>query len=104
MVSKRTKCWVGLGTLLFLLVGSSAFTQEKNKGADEGVGDPQPKARSLVRAGYTRPGSPADKIGDKGEIIQVAQVEEIPGPIIGSTVYFAVFRLNGAEGEGLPSE
>jgi hypothetical protein len=102
MVKKRSyKRWVPVATLFFLLLGSSAFTQEKGKDAPkEDVGlemKNQPRNRSLVRSGYTRPGSPSDKIGKNGAIVQAALDPDQIGRMIGSTVYFAVFKGTGVD-------
>ena len=119
-------------TTLVLLAGTSAFTQEKGKDSsikeattkeapkkdpaikqisDEGAkGDAQdadknqPKHRSLVRVGYTRPGTPSDKVNKNGEIIQVALDQDQTGQIIGSTVYFAVFKGTGDDNEVFGTE
>ena len=88
-----------LGALLLLLAGTSAFTQEKAKDAFHENGNDEgrslPKNLSLVRAGYTRPGNPSDRVGRNGEIIQAALDSEQAGPVIGATVYFAVYRGTG---------
>jgi hypothetical protein len=93
------KCWFFPATFLFLLGGSSAFTQEKAKDPpkEEIKG---PKSTSLVRVGYTRPGTPADRIGKNGEIIQAALDQDLSGSVIGSTVYFAVYKGQDADAFG----
>src|SRR5437588_4643895 len=91
--------WVSVGSLLLLFIATSAFTQEKGKDAPkekdavrEDIRDEtnhRPKNPALIRAGYTRPGSPADKLAKNGEIIQAALDLDQPGPMIGSTGYLA---------------
>ncbi|MBI3407708.1 MAG: hypothetical protein HY040_05050 [Planctomycetes bacterium] len=86
------------GLLACLFMGSSALSQEKGKEAAkdapkmEEIRDAQ-KMRSLVRAGYTRPGAPPDRLNKNGKIVPLALDPEYNGSMIGSTVYFAVFRL-----------
>src|SRR5687767_2351296 len=82
-----------------VLAGSVAFTQEKAKDDAKEVAKEEPELRSIVRAGYTRPGNPPDKAGKKGEIQSVAHDPEYEGPLIGATVYFAVFKGAGADDE-----
>jgi Sec-independent protein translocase protein TatA len=102
MITTRYRRWAWLGVFLFPLVGTSAFSQEKGK---EGPAREEiktlpktlPKSRSLVRAGYTRPGSPSDKLDKNGAIIQAALDPGHTGAVIGATVYFAVFQGTGAE-------
>jgi hypothetical protein len=75
VTTRMNKQWMLAGAL-FLLSASTAYTQEKIKDAPKvkikEETDNQPKARFLLRSGYTRPGLPADKIGKNGEIIQAA--------------------------------
>ena len=53
---------------------------------------------SLVRAGYSRPGSPADPTVN-GKIVQLALKGDPKLKVIGGTVYFAVFERTGAPGD-----
>src|SRR5205807_54259 len=99
VTTKVYKVLVVLGTYLFL--GSSAYTQEQGKPVKEESAEltARPKNASLVRAGYTRPGTPSDKIGKNGEILQAALEGNQGGPMIGATVYFAVYTRNSADDE-----
>ena len=109
MLTTRTyKRLTLLGAFLFLLVGTSAFTQEKAKDAfREEVRDEtknRPKNLSLIRAGYTRPGNPSDKVAKNGDIVQAALDLDQSEPVIGATVYFAVYRGTGTSDEGFGSD
>jgi hypothetical protein len=81
--------WTWLAAFPLLLLATSAFAQEQGKDVKQ---ESQPRNRLLIRSGYTRPGSPADKIGKNGEIIQAALEPDASGRMIGATVYFAVFK------------
>lgn len=93
---------LGLGSLLLLTTigqgqekkGPLGLPEAKDKEA--AAVEPHSKYRSLIRAGYTRPGAPEDRVGKKGKIIPAFLDPEVPvgEPIIGGTVYFAVFKLN----------
>lgn len=87
------------GALGLLLMGATAFSQEKGKDKEAPKEERRegPKYRSLVRAGYTRPGSPQDKVGKNGQIIPLAHDLDFDGTLIGATVYFAVFKGTGAD-------
>lgn len=104
MLTRLKKVWALGLTLVILGVGSTGLTQDKKEAAKakeapkEALKEEAPKQsklHSMIRAGYTRPGSPADKLGKNGEIIQVALQPDLEGPVIGATVYFAVFRNTG---------
>ncbi|MCI0641265.1 MAG: hypothetical protein L0Y72_00960 [Gemmataceae bacterium] len=83
--TKRRLVVVALsGTVGLLATGLSSYSQEK-------LAKEATKFQSLVRAGYTRPGNPQDRVTKDGKIIPVVADPEYQGPIIGSTVYFAVF-------------
>lgn len=106
---KRLGLTVG-GLLAFLLLGTGAWSQEKLKDPPkEGPKVVEPvrekdKLRSLVRAGYTRPGNPPDRLNKNGKIIPLALDSDYDGPMLGATVYFAVFRLDGDREDGFFQE
>jgi hypothetical protein len=52
--------------------------------------------RSLLRAGYSRPGSPGDQLKD-GKLIPQALNPDLKGKLLGATVYYAVFERVGGE-------
>jgi len=102
-----------LGCGFLFLFGTNGMSQDKDDKAkkeapavakekeDLPLGEARSKLGSLLRAGYTRPGSPEDRINKKGKVIPAfLDPERDPAEsVIGGTVYFAVFRLTGGEGE-----
>src|SRR4051812_20056900 len=58
-----------------------------------------PRSRNLVRVGYTRPGSPSDRVGADGDVLPV-KFGEIKGKVLGGTVYFAVYERPGFDNLG----
>src|SRR5262249_22222815 len=59
---------------------------------------PRTKPRNLVREGYTRPGKPDDR-KKGGILVSPALNPDYKGPVMGGTIYFAVFERTGAEGD-----
>src|SRR4051812_34019245 len=49
-----------------------AIAKDKDKEKDDGEAEPKSRYASLVRAGYTRPGAPEDRVNKKGKIIPAA--------------------------------
>lgn len=85
-----------LGFALLLVLGWAAPAQQKEPG-DRGEAIQVRGGRSFVREGYTRPGNPQDGVSSKGQIKRMAFEVGYRG--IGGTVYFAVLRLSGIEGD-----
>jgi hypothetical protein len=73
--------------------------KDKEVPADELLDLPRFKRSTLIRAGYTRPGNPNDKIKD-GKVIPVAWDFDYKGRYLGGTVYFAVFERTGYGADG----
>ena len=113
---KHTKLQLAAATFgfgLLVLMSGAGLSQDKDEKAkkeapavakekaDVAADEPKPANRSLVKAGYTRPGAPEDRVNKKGKIIPAAHdPERDPSePVIGGTVYFAVFRLNEGDDE-----
>lgn len=84
-----------IGTVLALgLWVSDSQAQETTKDRDRTSG-----ARNVVRVGYTRPGYPADRIDEKGNMRPVAWDDDYKGKLIGGTVYFMVLERKGSSGD-----
>jgi len=76
-----------LGVLAFGLGLGRTTAQDKDKD------------RHLIKLGYTRPGTPDDKINPDGKIRPAALDPDVAGHILGGTVYFAVYERTGTEGD-----
>src|SRR5688572_4497489 len=57
------------------------------------------EAKSVVRAGYTRPGNPPDEVTKDGKIRFLAHDPAYENKVIGGTVFFAVFERVGKEND-----
>ena len=66
--------------------------------AQETLKEPRSVRSSLVRAGYTRPGTPDDIVTSDNKIIPVNQGFEKKA-ILGATVYYAVYENKNREGD-----
>jgi hypothetical protein len=53
------------------------------------------KLRSAIRAGYTRVGSPEDKINPDGSVRPMAWDPDVKEKLIGATIYFVVLQRTG---------
>jgi hypothetical protein len=84
----------GLSLVLFA-GGSSAQTKVPLKQEPTAA----PKISTLIRAGYTRPGSPNDLIKD-GKVVALAGADDFKGRYLGGTVYFAVYEQSGLGASG----
>ncbi|HYV37165.1 MAG TPA: hypothetical protein VE988_15775 [Gemmataceae bacterium] len=87
--------------LIVALFGGTLSAQTRDAGGlsqgpvkEEQVGVPRPKLSTLIRAGYTRPGSPGDFIKE-GKVLAVAWDDDYKGRYMGGTVYFAVYERTG---------
>jgi hypothetical protein len=109
---KRYAVWkltlvVLAGMAATLLAGPlSAQTKDKDTQAKEAVQPEQlkeptkaelldaprvAKKSTLIKAGYTRPGNPSDRLQD-GKVLSIAWDDDYKGRYIGATVYFAVYE------------
>lgn len=88
----------------FLTLGLNAQEAKKDKAPgkarEENVGEEFLRS-SIELAGYTRPGTPPDKVSEDGKIIATAfgDANMKKFKILGATIYFAVFKNMGEEGD-----
>jgi len=103
---KNMSFWMGISIILSM--ATTSWAHEKGKEAVKGdLREELPvsaMSSSLVRSGFTRPGTPSDKIGKNGEILQAALDPDHTGLMIGSTVYFAVYKNASTDYEGFGPE
>src|SRR3712207_6553222 len=86
-----------LGVLGFRLDVLAQEGKKQDRAAEEAKAPGEDlMLRSLVRAGYTRPGNPPDPLTEAGTVRRVS-FETEQG--IGGTVYFMVLQMTGAEGD-----
>src|SRR5262245_22709450 len=90
----KIPCLALLGTAVLFLAGTSLTAQDgKAPGADTVWKQPP----GIVRAGFTRPGNPPDKLNDNGKIAHVAWSKDYRG--IGCTIYFMVLPRSNFIGD-----
>jgi hypothetical protein len=106
---RRREAWhvcAGILGVLSLIMATSAQEAQKpksdqavkpafpqgDKGGAEAARDREAldRFRTMIRSGYTRPGSPSDDTNPDGSIKSIA-FQQLKSRIIGGTVYFAVF-------------
>jgi hypothetical protein len=110
-----------LGALVLVLAATGTQAQEPAKDSkttkkpatavDDVLPAPRVKGRdaakyeggaglpSVVRLGYTRPGSPSDEKTPDGNIRRVAWDPAFRGEVIGGSIYFMVLELTNAAGD-----
>ncbi len=93
---QRTSLLGGLITCLCLVTATPA--QDKDKKKDDKAPEIK-KWTNLIRAGYTRPGSPEDKLNKDGTIRPLAWDVDYVGKLLGGTIYFVVLERTGAAGD-----
>src|SRR5262249_50346516 len=86
-----------LGILTVLLASADATAQKEEAPKLKANAGLLRQPPGLVRAGFTRPGNPPDKLNDNGKIAHVAWSKDYRG--IGCTIYFMVLRRTGSIGD-----
>src|SRR5262249_41048468 len=95
MVS-RSALLASVGALLWL--GTAASPAQEQKDKDKAAG--QARLTSLVRAGYTRPGTPEDPLNKDGSIRPLAWDPDYQGKnYLGGTIYWIVLEQTGTDGD-----
>jgi len=95
---------LGFLAVSFLASGAGSRAQEKEKGREKELAPAVDQAkggklRTAIRAGYTRFGSPEDKLNPNGSVRPMAWDLDVKDKLIGCTIYFVVLARTGNDGD-----